>query len=270
MGRKIVIGIAVFFLLFANFGVWLSNNIYNANNFKNNILTTFHKQEVRDAIASSVVDRALTENPGLKQIVSSPAQSAISGMLASPYLTPVIDKAAEKLQSYITRGQEEVSIDLSPVNNILTALSRATSGQDQAPQIQNTNITLVPANAFPNLNRWLGPITSLGPILGVISIVTLGVIFYQTEDKYYRLRQYGWFLLAGVILNLLLIPFIGSMIPQSMQNGNAAVIVTQAYNVFTLSYYNQLTLLGLISVILLGAGYLLPRYYQTKAKREVA
>jgi hypothetical protein len=182
-------------------------------------------------------------------------------MLSSPYLDPVLGKAAEKLQSYIVSGQEEVSVDLSPINNILTAIARVTSGQDQAPQIQNTNIVLFPANALPNLNNWLRPITTIGPILGLIGVIALAYVFVKSEDKYLRLRQFGWFLLAGVVLNLLLIPFVASMIPQYVSSSNAALIATQAYNVFTQSYYNQLALFALVAVILLGIGYLVPRFY---------
>lgn len=249
MRQKIFIVLSIFFILFANFSFWVSDNIYDSKKFTQNVLTTFKKQEVRDAVATGIVDRILSDNPGLQQVASSPAQSAISGILNSSYLDPVIERVAGRFQQYITTGQQEVSVDLSPVNVLFSQVAKATGNIEQTPQIKNTNLVLVEANAFPKLNKWLKPITTLGPILGVIGLVILAFVIYRSVDKLLKIREIGIYLVVGVIINMLLVPFASSLIRQNTTNANSAIIASELFNTFAESYLFQLVMLGAIGLI---------------------
>lgn len=269
MRSRLLIGLSVFFVLFAVFSLWVSGNIYNSERFKNNVLTSFRKEDVKNAIASEIVDRILADNPGFSEIAGSPAKSAISGVLGSSFLEPVIEKGAERFQNYITTGQEEVSIDLNPVNDLLSGIARASGNSEQTPQIKNTTLVLVPANAFPKLNTWLKVITTLGPILGLTGLILLTYLIYKSEVKLLTFQTIGIFLLVGTAINILLIPFVSSLIRQNAPSGNAAIIASETFNTFAKSYLNMLLISLLIGILLTALPFYWSRLYKPKQK-EVA
>lgn len=260
MKTKLLIGLSVFLILFGNLSLWITRNIYDADRFKSNILNTFEKEEVRDAIAIGIVDRILEDNPALRQIASSPAESAISGLLGSPYLQPVVERVAGRFQNYITTGQQEVSIDLTSINALLTRIAQATGNTEQVPVIKNSELVILPADAFPKLNNWLKPITTLGPILAVVGITILGFLLYRADNRLGMLRAIGIYLSIGVLINMLLLPFVSSLISQYSPNPNVATVATETFNTFAASYVGQLSLILLAGLILALSKFFWEKY----------
>lgn len=261
MRTKLIIVLSVLFILIANFAYWLTNSFYDSEKFNKNTVAAFKQQEVRDAIASEAVERIFADNPRLNSVASGPAEAAISGVLNSSYLEPVIERASEGFQKYVVGGQNEVAIDLTRVNTLISVITRATGEVAEPVEIKNTTLVIVPENAFPRLESWLKTLTTLGPIAGLLGLGVLLYLIYRDSEKWNIIKQIGIILLVGTLINLLLVPFAASLIRQNPTNPNVGVIASEAFTVFSKSYINQLLLL-----IVAGLGLLLGWYYQKKSK----
>jgi hypothetical protein len=259
---QILILISIALLLIANFSFWLSSTIYNPQNFSSLVVETYQQQDVRDAIAAEIVDNTLESKPLVRQVIGGPVQSAISGLLSSQAFESVLSKAAVRFQNYLTtNNRQDVTIEVGQVATFIKAAATTVSPQlgEQVPDVSTEKITLVKANSLPNINKWLKPIMTIGPIVGMIGLVIIGYVIYVSENRWSAVKQIGLYLFIGTILFALLIPYFRTILQGNITDSNAEIVATATYDTFAGILARLLVYYVLIAVAMFFTGFFLEK-----------
>lgn len=254
-----ILVIAVILLLIANLGYWLSKTIYNPQNFSNLAVQTFEQDEVRNAIAEEVVDNSLESKPVVKQVLGDPVKSAIAGILGSQPFKTALEEISVKFQNYLTTdNRQDVTLEVGQLAPFIKSAATSISPElgAQIPDVTPQTITLVRADSLPDINKWLKPIMTIGPIAGVISLLLLVYIFYKSVDKVALAKRTSIYFLIGILLFALLIPYFRTVLQGNIADQNAQIIATAIYNSFTGALITQLAILAAIFAFVYLAGYL--------------
>jgi len=249
--------LAVALLLIANMGYWLSSTIYNPTNFSNTVVQAYESPEVRNAIASEIVDSALGSRPLVKQVLGDPIHSAISGIIGSNMFKTVLKNTASKFNTYVTSSnRKDVTVEVGQVSRFVKVAATAISPSlgDQVPSTTPQTIVIVKSSSIPNVNQWLRPIMFIGPIAGFFSIVIVLVQFYRSKYKPGYIKKASIYFLIGLFVFALLIPYFRTVLQGSISNQNAETIATSTYNAFASIMLGQLAVLAWFFVATLVIG----------------
>lgn len=254
--------IAIFLLLLANISFWLSKTLYNPQNFSNLVVQTYEQDDVRNALASEIVDNTLQSKPIVKQVIGDPVKSAISGILRSQVFKSVLERVAIKFQTYLTtNNRQDVTIEIGQVATFIKAAA-TTISPDLGAQVPDTTpqtITLIKSNNFPDINKWAKPIMNIGPFAGLISFAILIYLIYKAESRGEILKRIGKYLLVGSLLFILIIPYSRTILQSNISDQNAEIIATATFNTFASILTTQLAYLVIISILLYVIGIYLAR-----------
>ena len=265
----VVTVLAVILLLISTTYFWYKNYIYNVDAFANRVVQTIQTDEVSNAIAEDIVSEALSGAPLLENLLGDFASSAISGLLGSSEFEPVIDKTARKFhQIVIAEEPEDITLDISPIVNISSALLTVTtitdldvSGevQDDLEKIasMDTEVVLVKAEEIPSMYNITYTMTWLGPLAGFFGILLMIYALWATIDKVQTVVNFGVFLSAGVLLFLLAIPYFQSIVVTSTTNPLTRVIVDTVFELFSQDLVNILRAEGIVGLLIILFGFVL-------------
>lgn len=265
----IVTVLVVILLLISTTYYWYKNYIYNVDAFANRVVQTIQTDEVSNAIAEDIVSEALSGAPLLENLLGDFASSAISGLLGSSEFEPVIDKTARKFhQIVIAEEPEDITLDISPIVNISSALLTVTtitdldvSGevQDDLEKIasMDTEVVLVKAEEIPSMYSITYTMTWLGPLAGFFGILLMIYVLWATIDKVQTVVNFGVFLSAGVLLFLLAIPYFQSIVVTSTTNPLTRVIVDTVFELFSQDLVNILRAEGIVGLLVILFGFVL-------------
>lgn len=173
----IVTVIAAFLLLIANSAFWVNQYIFNTDNFTRVTTTAITAESSREAIASGVVDRLLTNQPALKRVVNDQAVKLISGLLDTKQADAVLDRAVTNLHVTLTSADPQSTVlDLTNLKNVMqrvidvTNLEPTNFSVDDIPD----QIVLLDANKVPHFYQygvwflWISPLAAIIGTLGFI------------------------------------------------------------------------------------------------------
>lgn len=260
---------AVILLLLANVGLWLSRTLYNPENFSSITIETFQKPEVRDAIATQIVDKTLADRPLAEQVIGDPVRNAISGALESQTFKSIFERLAIRFQKYLTTSnKEDVTIEVGQLSTFINNIAAAISPQlsEQVPDVPLRTITLVESESLPDINRYLKPFVNLGPIAGLLSLIIIIYLTYISENRLQILRKISQYFLIGILLFSLTIPYARTVLQGNTSNQEAQIVITATYDAFAEVLIRQLAILGVI----FGAIQISIYLYQHKKKKELS
>lgn len=275
---------AVILLLISTTYYWYKNYIYNVDAFADRVVETIQTDQVSNAIATDIVSEALSGAPLLENLLGDFASSAISGLLGSSEFEPVIDKTARKFHEIVIAEEpEDITLDISPIVNISSALLTVTtitdlgvSGevQDDLEKIasMDTEVVLVQAEEIPSMYNITYTMAWLGPLAGFIGVILLVYALWATADRVQTVVNFGVFLSAGVLLYLLAIPYFQSIVVASTTNPLTRVIVDTVFELFSHDLVNILRVAGIVGLFIILFGFILSifAYSSTDSKKTPA
>lgn len=274
MSTKTVIWLsilAVIFILVFNFSFWLNRSIFDKEAFVNETVTVIQSQDVRNAIAGEIIDQAFADLPLIRETVGDFAQSAISGLLGSRAIKPVIRALAAGFNDLITAKEPKaVVIDTSGIVNFIKPIASAVNQRlgTQIPTDLPTSIVLVKKGQIPTIYSWGMVLLWVGPVVGLIGLgIIVGMIWVSHASKRRSvLKIIGATLALGGVIFIILVSMFQSPILASIDSENVRTIVSNIYSAFAGRLMAQTWLLVFIGVLFVVVGYTLPRFLEGISK----
>jgi hypothetical protein len=254
--------LSVFFIIFAIFSLWLARDIYDTSNFTALSVKAFEDPEVRAAIASETVDRALQDRPIIRQVAGDYLESFVAGMLANERMKNLFERTAERLHDYVlNNNKQDITLETGAIGSAIKPIISLVS-PNLSEQLTNdipSSVTLLNSNAFPNINKWVGWIVATGPILGLIGLVLLIVVYFYEKNLKLSLKRTGIYLAIGSIVFMLIVPYFRLLLSSRVTNQNRTTIVLTTYDTFTRNLLEYLLIAALIAAGLYALGYFWPQ-----------
>jgi hypothetical protein len=258
-GISIVLLVCAAITLFlAQSAYWVNHSLFNQANFTQTTTSALLSQSSRDAIATTVVNKALSNRPVVQKVAGAKATSLVSGLLGSDFSNQAISSLTSKAYAYTTaKDRQDIAIDLTSIKAPLAAIVSVAqsngvnvpSGQFQIPD----QIVLVQSNAFPNLSGAVQLMLWLGPLLWLSTILLFGLYIYLGRSAYAR-RVYivGVVIIIVAVFGLLTKPFIPPPIAAAVPNIDLRPVVENVTAGFLAPFVTQMKyMLGIALLALL-------------------
>lgn len=259
VGSAILIILAGVMLFFAQSAYWINNTIFDQQNFSQITTTALLSESSRNAIATTVVDKALQNRPVLQKTIGKRAVSFTSGLLGSDISRQAIEAVTDKTYAYITApNRQDIAIDLTPVKDVLGNLVNVARNENNAQRIENANeqipdeIVLVESDTFPSAARAVQVMLWLGPVLWLATLVTFSLYIYLGRREYAkRVYTAGAVIIIVAILGMLTSPFVPPPIAAAINNINIRPVAQNLAYAFLQPFKQQMMyMLGITVVVL--------------------
>lgn len=280
--RRVLISgfLASVLLVIANSAYWANRTIFDTDTFTSIAVGSITSESSRQAIASEVVDRALGEQPIVKQIAGPTATKLVSSLLGTEQFTKVLEVAVGKLQVYLTSSnQESIVIDLSGVKSTFENLINLAGRDNTQAQAKISSvpdqITLINADNIPDFYKygvallWIAPLTAIG------ALALLVYPYIRDRSRYYIIAAtQGALLIVVGYLCLLVGPLFKPPVLANIPSANSRVVVSNLYDAFINTFNSQSLVLVKIgfalALIPLAFRYGLKFYGNWAAKKKSA
>jgi hypothetical protein len=216
-------------------------------------------EAARDAIARSIVDQLLAEQPILQAIVRNPLESAIASLLDTAFFRVPLERVAQFIWVTLFINNASVILDIAPLRDfvfgIISALApqaAATLSPDQLPD----QIVLFEADQLPDFQRiansisWLTWLFLLGG-LGLLGLA-LGRAWRNPGLRWALVGWTGIFLAAEAILVLILSIPARSTLVVAVDNQAGRVIVGETYDALIQGLHAGMAVLLVLGLVLVG------------------
>ena len=159
---------------------------------------------------------------------------------------------------------QSVTVDISAIKGFIKpiagALDKRFGASVQVGDVPDS-LVLIQKGEIPSIYGWAVVLLWVGPILGLIGIAILAGLIWRaaSEDRPAVLRVAGSVLAIGSVVFVVLVRGMKAPILASVTSGNGKIIVGDIFDAFSAGLTAQTWLLAIIGLILIGAGYVLPR-----------
>jgi len=224
VGALLIIGASVA-LFFAQSSYWVNHTVFNQQNFSAVATEAIVQPSSRDAIATTVVNRALEDRPVAQRVIGDRAEKLVSSLLGSDFSSQAVSRVVSATYKYITTpDRQDVVIELqgikAPVSQIITLAQAEDSNLAVTVDSIPDEIKLVESDEFPDLSGIVTTMLWVGPLLWLLSI-GLFTLYIYLHRKNYALAVYtvgvsiGVVALLGILTRPIVPPPVASLIPQS-------------------------------------------------------
>ncbi len=248
---------AAIFLFFAQSAYWINHTIFNQENFSRTTTKSLLSEPSRNAIATSIVNKSLSDKPLAEQVVGERAVPLISGLLGSDLSNQIVSSLSSKTYAYITSpNRQEIKLDLTAVKDPLTEIISVAQQNGKLESIDKDKIPdtviLVRENSFPNFSSFIQTMLWIAPLLWLGTITLFSLYIYIGRKEYVR-RVYfvGLSIAIVAILGLLTSPFIPPPIAAALPNIELRPVAQSLTSGFLASFNTQMYyMLGFVIVAL--------------------
>lgn len=248
--------IASLLLIVSSSAIWVNRYIFDTNNFTEIAVESVTSDSSRQALASGIVDRALSDRPVVRNVAGGTATRLVASLLGSDQFENVLTKAVSKLQVYLTSSnQESVTVNLSGIKNTLGSLIDLSGRSDgeAATKLENVpdEIVLVDANNIPDFYRYGLLFLWLGPISGLLALALLAYPYIKDRRHYYwiALIQGSFIMVAGLAAHLIG-PLFKPPLLANIPNPGSRTVVSNLYDAFITTFNAQALTLVKAGVVL--------------------
>ncbi len=255
----VCVALAVPLLLIGNLGAWVTWNIADTSNFVQTTRGVLARNDVREALATKIVDKVLPKNPIVRAAAGNALVSTVTGFLGSGSFQAVSGSIATQLHQALVRGKHpSITIESPELQNTVTAVARnlapiqagGLTAEGRTVRIELFSGTEIPSFS-PEITflRW-GGIAAM--ITGAL-LVTLPI--FLRRDRW-SVGLAGMALMATSLFTFVLVPFASSMIAQQAADPQARIVITGLVDEFSTSLVRQtlVILLAGIALCLYGFG----------------
>lgn len=255
--RLIITGFfASLLLVIANSAYWVNRNIFDTNTFTEIAVTSVTSESSRQAIADEVVDRALQNQPIIKEIAGPTASKLVSSLLGTDQFNKILETAVSRLQVYLTSNEREsIVLNLSGVKNVfeslITIAGKTNSDVEAKVSAVPDKIVLVDADNIPNFYKYGLAFLWIGPIAAVLAFLLLAYPYIRDRSRYYIIAlAQGAMITAMGFLCLLVGPLFKPPVLANIPSANSRVVVSNIYDAFISTFNSQSLLLVKVGIAL--------------------
>ncbi|MDP1809198.1 MAG: hypothetical protein Q8L35_06650 [Actinomycetota bacterium] len=267
--------VAVLLLMIANFSLWLNGSLFNRDAFVATTVGVIQTKEVSDAIGGVVVDQAFKNNPIVGQIAGDTIKSAVSGLLGSQTAAPLLKNFAEEANVLLTAPKPQgVKIDISGFKAFIQPMAGVLDKQFgthlSATPLPNS-IDVIKKGDVPSLYRPGTVLLWLGPILGLIGLATIVTLVWRAgvAGRASVLRLSGSVLSIGSLVFIILVRSAKAPVLAAIVSSNVRLIAGSLFDAFAGLLTNQTWGFFFLGLLMVGAGYLLPRARQLPVAQKI-
>lgn len=256
--RTVITGlIASILLVVSSSAIWVNRYIFDTDNFTSIAVKSVTSESSRQALASGIVDRALSDRPIIKNVAGGTATRLVSSLLGTDQFENVLTAAVSRLQVYLTSSnQESVTLNLSGIKSTLGSLIDL-SGRDgdgsAATKLENVpdEVILVNADNIPDFYKYGLAFLWLGPISGLLALGLLAYPYIKDRSRYYIIAavQGGFIVLAGLAAHLIG-PLFKPPLLANIPNPGSRTVVSNLYDAFMVTYNSQAVILVELGIVL--------------------
>lgn len=247
---------AGFMLVVANSALWVNQTLFNVDTFSTIAERALLSESSRDALASEVVDTALSNHPLAKNIIGDTTTKLISGLLSSNRAEVSVKRVISRLHLAITsENPKNIEYDLtgikSVVDKIITLIGEegSTGAVSQLPD----KIVILDVSNLPKLYMygtvflWLAPIALIG---AVILLARPHVIRRQLDVRILIFQ--GFAVIGTSVMALLVGPLFRPTLLAQVPSTDLRVVVDNIYGAFISNFDAQTMWLFNLGLIILG------------------
>jgi len=257
---------AALLLFLGQSAYWINHTVFDQQNFTQITTNALLKESSRDAIATSVVDKALADRPVAKRVLGSRLESLVSGLLGTDLSSQAIKTLTSKTYAYATApNREDIAIDLTGIKDPLSSLITVVQGVQNVRGVESESrletaqakipdqIVLISSDSFPDISGavktmlWVGPLLWLGSLICFILYIYLGRAQYAK-----KVYMAGLAIIIVALFGLATTPFIPPPIAAAVQNIALRPVAESLASGFLAPFAEQMyVMLGLILLGLL-------------------
>lgn len=254
----VCVALAVPLLLIGNLGAWVTWNIADTSNFVQTTREVLRREDVREALATRIVDGFLPQSPIVRMAAGNALVSAVNEFLGSGRFQAASDSVATQLHQALVRGgHPSITIESPELQTAVLAVVR-----NRAP-IHAGGLTLeggklrIELFSGADLPSFQPEITFLrwGGIAAMIVggfLMTLPI--FVRRDRW-SVGLAGLALLATSLLTYLLVPVAEWLVVQQVTDPQARIVVAGIVDGFSTSLVMQTLVILLAGIALCIYGF---------------
>lgn len=189
------------FLLLAQSAYWVNHTIFDKTQFTSIVTSTLNTEESRQAIATTVVNKALAERPVVKRVAGAKATQLVTGLLGTDIVTQTFNTLINKAYEYLTSANpQDIDIDLLAIKTPLARIVSFAEDQGREVAFDPNNIpdtiVLFDASALPDIYRYSQMVLIFGPFCWLLTLGIFAAYIYRGR----RVLAKRVYIVGGVIL----------------------------------------------------------------------
>ncbi len=241
-------GLIGVFLLISLTAFWLQRTVFSTERFTAITTEALLQESSRQSIGNVVAGQILAEKPALKMVLGDKLAGQVSGLLGTEFAKNSVGRVAREAQLIITSpARKPLTFHLTSIKGALVSIQGVASrvGQEvpgglTADSIPD-EIVIVDTSQIPNVNKiaiitgWLGPLTFLLAVVGLIAWVKRG------GKKYYlkRMQISSLVVVITALIAMMIGPLVEPAILAVAQDAPTQTLLSNIFNALMQPFYEQ-------------------------------
>ncbi len=253
------VALAVPLLLIGNLGAWATWNIVDTSNFVQTTRGALAREDVREALATKIVDNALPQNRIVRVVAGNSLISAVSGFLGSGSFQAVSGSVATQLHQALVRGEHpNITIESHELQTAVLPVVRNLAPEYASSLVAEGGTLRIELFSGADIPSFAPEITFLrwgGIAAMIIGGLLVTVPMFVRRDRW-SVGLAGLALVTTSLFTFLLVPTASWMVAQQVADPQARIVIAGLVDEFSTSLVRQtlVILLGGIALCIYGFG----------------
>jgi len=262
--------LAVVLLFVANLEAWAYPNVADTSQFVGTTRDVIEREEVREALATRIVDSLLVDAPTLRASIGDTLIAIVTGLLGSERFQAIFSGVATQLQLALVHGERlSIVIESPELQAVIMAMVQILA-PDRAQELSLENgtlqIELFSDAVLPSYKSEITILRWAGIAAGIVGIVLLALPYAVRRDRW-SVRLAGIALVSTAIITFLVIVLANRIIDIQIDDRQLRTVVAHITDGFFGWLIAQTTVLLLLGIALCVYGFSLERWWRRLALR---
>ncbi|RIK45610.1 MAG: hypothetical protein DCC58_05870 [Chloroflexi bacterium] len=205
---RVIAVLAALLLFFGSLEAWAYRSFANTDNFTSTTREVLEREDVREVLATRIVDRLLEKRPILRITLGDTLIPTVTGLLKSDVFLGMMEDIAAQLHQAVTKGQDvAITIESREVQLVVLGIVRVLAREDaDALELEGGTLRIVifPEGELPSYEREIRTLRIAGTLAGLLGLLLL-VLPLAVRRDLWSLRLAGFILLAVAFLSILVL-----------------------------------------------------------------
>jgi hypothetical protein len=250
--------LAAILLFFANVEVWAYRNIATTSTFVDTATNALEQEDVRDALATRIVDRLLEGRPLLQIAAADTLTSVITGVLGSDEFEVVLRGVATQFHQALTKGEQpSITIQSQALQLIIAAVVKQVAPDrltDMHLEGGTLTIDLFTNKDIPSYESEIKILRWAGIGAGIVGLFLLALPAIVRRDRW-SIRLAGFALLGMTLVSFLLMAVNHWLVRTQVDNEQAKTIISVMLDHFVRALVIQTGIIMVIAAVVILIGY---------------
>ena len=236
----------------------MNHTIFDKQAFTSTVTPVIQGESSRQAIASTITERAFADKPLVNQLIGKNVTALIAGLLATDAAQQLTAGLIDRSYTYLTTDDPKpIAIDLTAIKNPLEKITEVVEAQGRDVKINPANIpdaiVLFSPAGLPDIYGYSVLMLWLGPLFG-LGFIVLGVLYFYLGRSNYPRRVYtlGATIIGASVIGLLIGPLVSPPIAAQVQAPELRGVVTQLIDALLAPFASQnITAIVITAIVLI-------------------